>query len=245
MKVAIVTGSSSGIGAATARLLHSKGWRVACNGYHDEQAGQALAEIMPESIYEDADVSTLAGAQQLVNRAFAEFGQIDAVINNAGIAKRIPHDDLDAVSDEFWDRVMDVNLKGPWNVVKAARAHLASVRGQVVNVASIAGFTPVGSSVPYSVSKAGVVQLTRLLAKALAPEIRVNAVAPGYIDTPLTESWAELRQHVISSAPARRVGTPKDVADAVLALLGLDYVTGAILPVDGGLSLLYLPPALL
>ncbi len=238
MKTAIVTGSSSGIGAAIARVLHANDWRVVCNGYNDEQAGQTLAESMPQSIYVDADVSMYAGAEQLVNRTFEEFGQIDAIINNAGIAKRIAHNDLDAVSDEFWDRVMNVNLKGPWNVVKAARAHLATTRGQVVNVASIAGFTPVGSSVPYSVSKAGVVQLTRLLAKSLAPEIRVNAVAPGYIDTPLTESWAELRQHVISSAPARRVGKPEDVANAVLALLGLDYVTGAILPVDGGLSLL-------
>lgn len=236
--VALVTGSSSGIGAAIARLLHANGWRVALNGFRDETAGAALAASLAGSVYIDADVSRTPDAMQLVREAVAAFGRLDAVVNNAGIARPIPHDDLDAVDDEFWDLIMAVNLKGPWNVIKAARPHLVASRGQVVNTGSIAGLAQVGSSVPYAVSKAGVLHLTRLLAKALGPDIRVNAVAPGYIDTPLTHEWTAMRAHVAASAPARRHGQPDDVARAVLALLGMTYVTGAVLPVDGGLSLL-------
>lgn len=237
-RVALVTGSSSGIGAAIARLLHQHGWRVVLNGHGDADAGAALAAALAGAHYVDADVSRLADARRLVDEAVAVAGRLDVVVNNAGIARRIPHDDLDAVDDAFWDLVMAVNLKGPWNVAKAARPHLAATRGQIVNTGSIAGFTAAGSSIPYSVSKAGVLHLTRLLARALGPEIRVNAVAPGYIETPLTRDWQPLRDHVTAHAPARRLGRPEDVARAVLGLLALDYVTGAVLPVDGGLSLL-------
>ena len=237
-RVALVTGSSSGIGAAIARLLHQHGWRVVLNGHRDADAGAALAAELAGAHYVDADVSRSADARRLVDEAVAAAGRLDVVVNNAGIARRIPHDDLDAVDDAFWDLVMAVNLKGPWNVAKAARPHLAATRGQIVNTGSIAGFTAAGSSIPYSVSKAGVLHLTRLLARALGPEIRVNAVAPGYIETPLTRDWQPLREHVTAHAPARRLGRPEDVARAVLGLLAMDYVTGAVLPVDGGLSLL-------
>jgi ketoreductase RED2 len=237
-RVALVTGSSSGIGAAIARALHAAGWRVVLNGHRDAEAGGALGAALGGAPYVDADVSRPDDARRLVEAAVAAHGRLDAVVNNAGIARRIPHADLDAVDDAFWDLVMAVNLKGPWNVARAARPHLAAARGQIVNTASIAGFTAVGSSIPYSVSKAGVLQLTKLLAKALGPEIRVNAVAPGYIETPLTRDWQPLREHVAAHAPARRLGAPEDVARVVVALLDLDYVTGAVVPVDGGLSLL-------
>jgi ketoreductase RED2 len=237
-RVALVTGSSSGIGVAIARALHARGWRVVLNGHRDQDAGAALAAELGGAVYVDADVGRADDARRLVDDAVAATGRLDLVVNNAGIARRIPHDDLDAVDDAFWDLVMAVNLKGPWNVAKAARPHLAAARGQIVNTGSIAGFTPVGSSIPYSVSKAGVLHLTRLLAKALGPEIRVNAVAPGYVETPLTRDWQPLREHVVAHAPARRLGTPEDVATVVLALLEMEYVTGAVVPVDGGLSLL-------
>jgi ketoreductase RED2 len=236
-RVALVTGSSSGIGAAVARALHAAGWRVVLNGHRDAEAGAALAAALGGAPYVDADVGRPDDARRLVEAAAAAHGRLDAVVNNAGIARRIPHEDLDAVDDAFWDLVMAVNLKGPWNVARAARPHLAAARGQIVNTASIAGFTAVGSSIPYSVSKAGVLQLTKLLAKALGPEIRVNAVAPGYIETPLTRDWHPLREHVVAHAPARRLGAPDDVARVVVALLEMDYVTGAVIPVDGGLSL--------
>lgn len=237
-KVALVTGSSSGIGKAVASRLHADGWSVVLNGFGTEEAGAMLARELAGSVYLDADVSSSIAAERLVSGAVEAFGRLDVVVNNAGVARQIPHPDLDAVEDEFWDLIMSVNLKGPWNVAKAARKHLAESHGQIINNASLAGLTAAGSSIPYAVSKAGVLHLTRLLAKALGPEIRVNAVAPGYIDTPLTHDWLPLREFVQENAPARRLGTPEDVADVVAGLLTMDYVTGTVIPVAGGLQLL-------
>lgn len=235
---ALVTGSSSGIGTAIARRLHAAGWSVMLNGYHAESAGRALSSQLPGSGYLDADVGDPDQADMLVHAAVAQMGRLDLVVNNAGIARQIPHRDVDAVSDSFWDEVMRVNLKGPWNVTKAAWPHLRQWRGQVINTGSLAGLSAAGSSIPYAVSKAGVLHLTRLLAKALGPEVRVNAIAPGYIDTPLTHDWQQLRDAVERDAPAQRLGSVDDVADAVMGLLSMGYVTGAIIPIDGGLHLL-------
>lgn len=237
-RTALVTGSTSGIGLGVARRLHATGWTVVLNGLHDAPRGEALTVELPGSQYVDADVSDSAQAHQLVATVVERTGRLDLLVNNAGIARPIPHADLDAVDDEFWDRIMAVNLRGPWNLARASRPHLVTHGGQIINVASIAGLTAAGSSIPYAVSKAGLIHLTRLLAKALGPDIRVNAVAPGYIDTPLTHEWEELRAHVRSAAPARRLGAPDDVADAVLGLLAMSYVTGTIIPVAGGLELL-------
>lgn len=237
-KVVLVTGSSSGIGKAIATRLFEEGWNVVFNGYRTPELGNELAAAFEGSIYIDADVSKSEDAQLLVEGAVEHFGRLDAVINNAGIARQIPHADIDAVDDEFWDLVMSVNLKGPWNVAKAARPYLLKTEGQIINNASLAGLTPSGSSIPYAISKAGVLHMTRLLAKALGPEIRVNAVAPGYIDTPLTHEWTELRNFVENESPARRLGQPEDVAEVVSGLLKMKYVTGTAIPVAGGLQLL-------
>ncbi len=237
--VAIVTGSATGIGRQIAIDLHRDGWKVVINGYNTVDQGQALcAELGSGCVYVDADVSNTGDAHRLVSAAIENFGSLSLLVNNAGVARPVPHADLDGVSDEFWDLIMAVNLKGPWNTAKAAMPHLKSRRGQIVNVASLAGLGTIGSSIPYAVSKAGVVHLTKLLAKAMGPEVRVNAIAPGLIDTTLTGELVELRERVQASAPARRLGETEDVANAVRALLSLDYVTGAILPVDGGLGLL-------
>lgn len=237
-KAVIVTGSTSGIGFAIASRLYAEGWRVTLNGYRTEKEGADLCAKMPGADYVDADVSNSDGAAYLVKTAIASFGQLDAVVNNAGVAWRIDHSDLDAVDDEIWDKIMAVNLKGPWNVAKAARPHLARSSGQIINNASLAGLTTTGSSIPYAVSKAGLVHLTHLLAKALGPEIRVNAVAPGYIDTPLTHEWQSVRDYVEDNAPARRLGDPEDVAEAVHGVMNMGYVSGAIIPVAGGLQVL-------
>lgn len=237
-QVAIVTGSSSGIGKAIAERLAQRGFSVVFNGHQTADAGERLAHAHERAIYVDADVSTTAGAARLIDKALTAYGHLDLLVNNAGIARQIPHRDLDAVDDAFWDRIMAVNLKGPWNMVKAARKSLMASHGLIINTASVAGITPSGSSIPYAVSKAGVIHLTRLLAKALAPEIRVNAVAPGYIDTPLTHDWEPLRDFVMANAPLQRLGQAIDVADAVEGLTMMRYVTGAIVPVTGGLELL-------
>ncbi|OZF00758.1 SDR family NAD(P)-dependent oxidoreductase [Rhodococcoides fascians] len=238
MQTAIVTGSSSGIGAEIATRLHGDDWNVVLNGFESTDAGSALAANLPGSIYHDADLSDFAQAAGLIDVAEAQFGSIDLVVNNAGIAVPVAHDDLDSVTDELWQRLMNVNLTGVWNVCKAAIPHLQRSSGQIVNNASLAGVEPMGSSIPYAVSKAGVVHLTKLLAKAFGPAVRVNAVAPGYIDTPLTHDWEDLRKYVVEQSPAGRLGQPSDVADAVIGLLKMSYVTGAIIPVAGGLELL-------
>ena len=237
-KVAIITGSSSGIGKAIASRLSHEGWSVVLNGHRSEEEGRLLVKELTNSVYIDADVSDPAGALQLVTETLDVFGRLDALVNNAGIARQIPHDDLDAVEDEFWDRVFAVNLKGPWNMTKAARPHLEATHGQIINTASLAGLTAAGSSIPYAISKAGVVHMTKLLAKALGPKIRVNAVAPGYIETPLTRDWQPLREFIEVESPARRLGVPEDVAEVVHGLLTMSYVTGAVIPIDGGLHLL-------
>ena len=146
--------------------------------------------------------------------------------------------DLDGIDTEDWEHILGVNVVGAWNTVKAA-VHLlrGSQLGMVVNVSSMAGIRVTGSSIPYSVSKAALNQLTRLLAKALGPEIRVNAVAPGFIETPWTSDWVERRREIIDLTALRRVGNPEDVAEVVAMLAATSYVTGEIITVDGGLSL--------
>lgn len=235
----IVTGGRGGIGSGIIGRLLQERWNVVSVDSGADLPPRAAGEPSADGVLEvRADVSSPAECAAVVARTLQAWGRLDALVNNAGIARQIPHGDLDAVSDEFWDRIMAVNLKGPWNMIKAARTALASAPGgQVVNIASIAGLIAGGSSVPYAVSKAGLIHLTRLLANALGPQIRVNAVAPGYVETPLTVSWEPLRQAVVANAPARRLGHPADVAEAVWGLLSMDYVTGAILTVDGGLSL--------
>jgi ketoreductase RED2 len=145
-------------------------------------------------------------------------GRLDILVNNAGTTEVIPHHDLAAVTDEVWHRILDVNVLGTWKVTCAAVPHLeASGAGSVVNITSIAGVRPRGSSIPYAVSKAALNHMTVLLANTLGPAIRVNAVAPGLIDTPWTETWDEIRAAVRATTPLKRSGLPEDVAEATLA----------------------------
>ncbi len=236
-KVALVTGSSSGIGRAVAECLARAGARVVVNSSSSVEAGEALAAELPEAIYVQGDVSREADARALVAAAIDRYGRLDLVVNNAGTTKVVPHGDLDGATDELWHRVLDVNLLGAWYISRAAVPALRESRGSIVNVSSIAGVRPIGSSIPYAVSKAGLNHLTRLLAAALGPEIRVNAVAPGLIDTPWTADWDEVRAVVSNRAPLGRFGTPEEVAGACLHLATAPYTTGQVLVVDGGLTL--------
>jgi ketoreductase RED2 len=237
-KVAVVTGSSSGIGEATARALSDAGARVVVNSVTSVDAGQAVASSLPAAVYVQADVADDRDCHRLVEASVREFGRIDILVNNAGTTEVIPHHDLDAASDEIWRRLFDVNVLGTWHLTRAAVIELRKTgAGSVVNVSSLAGLRPVGSSIPYAVSKAGVNHLTRLLANILAPEIRVNAVAPGLVDTPWTADWHEVREAVQAMAPLQRSGTPQDVAEVVLALATASYTTGQVVAIDGGVSL--------
>ena len=236
-KVAVVTGSSSGIGAAIARLFAAEGGLVVVNSARSVEAGEALATEVGGT-YVQADVSDEVQAQALVQAAVDAHGRLDVLVNNAGTTEVIPHHDLDAVTDEVWHRILDVNVLGTWKVTRAAVPHLAaSGAGSVVNITSIAGVRPRGSSIPYAVSKAALNHLTVLLASTLGPAIRVNAVAPGLIDTPWTETWDEIRAAVRETTPLRRSGLPEDVAVAALGLVRSTYTTGEVLLVDGGMHL--------
>ena len=237
--VVLVTGSSSGIGKAVAARYGREGARVVVNSARSVVEGKAFAAVLPQAIYVQGDVSVEADARRIVETALATYGALDVVVNNAGTTEFISHDDLDAVTDEIWQRLLGTNLLGPWYISRAALPALRERRGCIVNVSSVAGVIAAGSSVPYAVSKAALNHLTRLLAGAFGPEVRVNAVAPGLIKTPWTpgERWEPMREAVESRAALGRVGTPEDVAEVVYSLAQSEYVTGQVVVVDGGLSL--------
>lgn len=236
-KVALITGSSSGIGRAIAQRLADEGAKVVVNSVRSTEAGEELAASLPDAIYVQADVSDATAAAELVERASAQWGRLDILVNNAGATTRIPHHDLDAVSAELFRQTLDANLVAPWNVTQAAAPHLREQGGDIVNISSLAGVRPTGSSIPYATSKAGLNHLTRLLANVLGPTIRVNAIAPGLIATPWTEEWQDMHRAVEAGAPLERVGTPEDIAEVCFGLLVSGYVTGEVVIADGGIHL--------
>jgi ketoreductase RED2 len=237
-RVAIVTGSSSGIGAATAHRLAALGARVVVNSASSTEAGQAVADALPtESLYVRADISDQAEGRALVEQTVDRFGRLDILVNNAGWTTAVPHDDLDALTDDILEKTFRVNVFGTWWVTKMAMPHLRrSPDPNVVIVTSIAGIRPVGSSVAYAMSKAALNHMTLLLAKSHGP-VRVNAVAPGLVETPWTATWAERHDEVRAKSPLHRSATADDCAAAVVALVTNGYVTGTVAVVDGGISL--------
>ena len=237
-KVAIVTGSTSGIGEAIARALHALGASVVVNSSSSVEAGQKIAESLGENaIYVQADISDKASGQQLIDETLKQFGQLDILINNAGWTTLVAHHDLQALTDEIFQKTFDVNVTGTWMLTKAAMPHLKkSDDGNVVNITSVAGVRPVGSSIAYSMTKAALNQMTVLLAKSCGP-VRVNAVAPGLVDTPWTKDWQNQHDTVKAVTPLHRSATMEDCVQATLGLLRTKYATGQIFVVDGGLTL--------
>ncbi len=237
-RVAVVTGSSSGIGEEIARRLAAGGASVVVNSSTSVEAGEAVAGSLPtDSVYVRADISDQAQCAALVDATVERFGKLDYLINNAGWTTVVPHHDLDALTDEVFRRTFDVNVFGTWWLTKAAMPHLkASDDGNVVSITSLAGVRPVGSSIAYAMTKAALNHMTVLLAKSHAP-VRFNAVAPGLVDTPWTADWGPMHAAVAAMAPVPRSATPDDCAEATLALIRNRYVTGQVFVVDGGLSL--------
>jgi NAD(P)-dependent dehydrogenase (short-subunit alcohol dehydrogenase family) len=235
-RVALVTGSSSGIGAQIARRLAKDGYEVVVNS-RSAETGQVVADELGAA-YLQADVADEDQARALITEVVSRFGRLDVLVNNAGTTERIAHSNLPAATPETWRRLYDVNVVAPFVLITAAEQALRESQGCVVNVSSLAGARATGSSIPYAASKAALNHMTRLLAKALGPDVRVNAVAPGLVATPWTQDWDDLHQLVTAMAPLRRVATPDDVAEAVLGLIRSTYVTGEVLVVDGGLGLL-------
>ena len=235
--VAIVTGSSSGIGERTAQRLAELGAHVVVNSASSVEAGQKVADSLPNgAIYVQADISDKAQCQKLIDTTIAKFGKLDVLVNNAGWTTLVPHADLDALTDEIFEKTFNVNVTGTWQLTKMAMPHLLkSQDGNVVNITSVAGVRPMGSSIAYSMTKAALNQMTRLMAKSHGP-VRHNAVAPGLVETPWTQDWATQHAGVAAIAPLKRSATPDDCAEAVLAFLRNKYVTGQIFVVDGGLT---------
>lgn len=245
-KSAVVTGSATGVGRETALALARRGCNVLINysRSHDE-AEATVGEVRAlgvQSLAVRADVSRDADCRAMVDAALRAFGRLDVLVNNAGTTSFIEHTDLDAVQDDDWQRIMAVNVQGPFQCVRAAqRALAADGGGSVVNVSSTAGLRAIGSSIPYCASKAALNNLTVSLARALAPHIRVNAVAPGFITgrwlkAGLGEAYETVKKLNEKRAPLERVCEPSDVAEAIVSLItGSDLVTGHVLPVEGGM----------
>ncbi len=236
-RVAIVTGSSSGIGEETARRLSALGATVVVNSASSVEAGEAVSASLPgTSTYIRADIADQAQGHALIDQTIEKYGRLDYLVNNAGWTTSIPHHDLDGLTDEVFQKTFDVNVFGTWWLTKHAIPHLReSDDANIVNITSIAGVRPVGSSMAYSMTKAALNQMTLLLAKSYGP-IRVNAVAPGLVATPWTADWEDQHAAVAAMAPVPRSATPDDCAEAVLALLRNKYTSGEIFVVDGGLT---------
>jgi 3-oxoacyl-[acyl-carrier protein] reductase len=249
-KTAIVTGGGSGIGLACVTILAKSGAKVAVNHLPgDCVALQAIKELKTagyDVVGAPGDVSDSASAKSMIQEAIQQLGgSLDFLINNAGTpgltAKPIDSSDLNSISDEFWHSVLNTNLIGPFTCAKAAAAALKQSGGCIVNMASIAGVNAQGSSIPYAASKSGVVSLTKSLARGLAPEVRVNAVAPG----PTVTAWIEglnlsdsHKQKAADISYLKRLSTPEDIAQTVLFLCaGAAMITGQTIIVDGGITL--------
>lgn len=238
-KVALVTGGSSGIGKAITLLLAREGADLVINYAHSDPEAMKVAEqvraLGRKALPIRADVSNHSAVRAMVDKALADFRRIDILVNNAGITIRAFLWDL---TEEIWDRVVDVDLKGTFLCSKAvSEAMVREGGGKIVNIASIRAIEGSDSSMHYAAAKAGVIALTKSLARELAPLVRVNAVAPGYIETALhAEMSPEARQAVIQTTPLKRFGKPEDVAQAVLFFASddSDFITGQTLVVDGG-----------
>lgn len=245
-KAALVTGGASGIGLATVERLARAGAKVALNHLAidprgPEQTSRLRAEGL-DVVAVPGSVAVAGEAEAMVRTAIERLGRLDYLVNNAGTAatdRPIPPAELDRLDEAFWKTILETNLLGAFRCAHAAAAALAEAGGAIVNVASVAGLGRQGSSIAYGASKAALIELTRGLARALAPAVRVNAVAPGHVDSPWTANWPQAwKEEAANKALLKRRCTPDDIAEAILFLLaGARMVTGQVLVVDGGLTL--------
>ncbi|MFK7889845.1 MAG: SDR family NAD(P)-dependent oxidoreductase [Granulosicoccus sp.] len=241
---ALVTGAASGIGLATAELLARSGAHVAMNDLPGnarlEQETERLSGLGLRVLAAPGDTGSAASANAMTEKAIDTLGGLDYLVNNAGTpgtSQPIAPSDFEAQNEAFWEKLLSVNLQGPWRCLAAASHALQDAGGAVVNTASIAGFYGNGSSAVYCATKAALISLTREHARVLGPRVRVNAIAPGYVDSEW-ECRFDRPQQSINALPLQRIGQPQDYANGIVWLLAsADYVTGHVLVMDGGLTL--------
>ena len=245
-KTALVTGGASGIGLATIEIFARCGAAVALNHLPDDPRGTEQVERLKGQghrvVSAPGNVSKPGEAEAMVNKAIDALGRLDFLVNNAGTPATpapIPFSELDRLTEDFWQAILNTNLIGPFRCTHAAAGALRQAKGAICSTASIAGVQGSGSSIPYATSKAGVINLTRSLARTLAPEIRVNAVAPGFVDSPWNREWpADRKQQSVEKTPLKRACKPEDIAEVIFFLCaGAAMVTGHTVIVDGGLTL--------
>ena len=245
-RAALVTGAASGIGRAAALALARAGYHVAINYSKSEKEAKAVAEEAGRSgartLLCRCDVADEAGVRAMLTTVGDEFGRLDVLINNAGTTAAWKPKDLESISLEDWDRVFAVNVRGLFQVTRAAVPRLRVSKGCIVNTASIVGLRPGPQPLPYAASKAAVINLTKTLAYNLGPEIRVNAVAPGWMEGDwmqrmLKDKYEELMGRRAKLTPLRRCVTAEDVVETMMSLVQSNrFVTGEVIVIDGGFS---------
>ena len=244
-KNVLITGASRGIGYAAAQEFLALGARVAVNGRTDQSVATAINELGggDRLVAAPGSVGTVDGCESVVRTAIEGLGGLDVLVNNAGVCI---DSTIEKVDEAIWDETLDVNLKGTFFCVRTALPALRKTGGAIVNLSSVAGLQGSAEGAAYCASKGGVVNLTRALAMELAPDIRVNCVCPGWVDTDmmrrdyidLADDPAAAEREALDEAPLKRVATPEEIAKAIAYLASHDarFITGIALPIDGGLS---------
>ena len=245
-KVVLITGGGTGIGRAIAHYFAKEGATTVINYSNSESdAVKTAAEVKALGVSSSvirADVSSNAQVREMVDQVRKEFGRVDILVNNAGYTRFISHADLEAMEEDTWDKIFAINVKGAFFCSRAVAPLMKRQgKGRIINIASVAGLTGQGSSIAYCASKAALICMTKSLARALAPEVGVNAIAPGLIETRWLEGSADpnaTRERFRNAALLKRVGTPEDIAEVAVSLAAdRSFITGQVIVVDGGITL--------
>jgi len=244
MKVALITGGSSGMGEAAAKELAKRGWAVAIMFSKNREEGERVARECGQAIAVQGDVAQDADCRRAAKAVLEKWGRIDALVNSAGTTKFVAHADLEGLSADDILGIFRVNVVGPYQMIRACAPALKESHGCVVNISSVASLLGTGSSVAYAASKAALDTMTFSLARALGPDVRLNIVSPGYVRTPWqvaahgADGAADLERRFAERAPLKAAAEPQDVADAIAWLIeGARRVTGEIIYVDGGMHI--------
>lgn len=237
-KVAIITGSTSGIGAGIARLLDNVGAKLVINSVSSVDAGKAIAGQLNQAIYVQGNIGIEDDCKKIIAQTVEQFGQIDILINNAGQSLRAGDNALDIGNTVFSD-TLNINVVGTWCMCREALPYLKQTGdGNIINITSCAsiGVSSASSAIPYVVSKAAINHLTKLLAKHCGREVRANAIAPGLIMTPRVENFDEAINKFKDGTPLKKIGEPNDIAEFVVAIIKSNYINGEVILVDGGFA---------